>query len=114
MAAPYQDHQPVAPGAYKWQVIVQSQVTVTGTVGLGAGVNAASPAATVAVPDNANSALITVETANVRWCADGQTPTASFGQLLVAGQTFDYSGDLNAIKFAAVSGTPVLDVVFKR
>lgn len=113
MATPYQDHSPVAAGPYKWQVIAQSQITVAGTVGLGAGVKA-DGVTTVAVPDNATAALLTVSTANVRWCADGQTPSSTFGTPWNAGQAVNYSGDLNAIKFAAVSGTPVIDVVFVR
>lgn len=50
-------------------------VTVTGTAG----------GLTAATFDNSNSALITVETAAVRFRLDGTVPTASIGHELEAG-----------------------------
>jgi hypothetical protein len=36
---------------------------------------------------------------NIRWLDDGQTPTASFGTRLAAGESIFYFGDLRAIRF---------------
>ena len=113
MGVPFaQDHTTVSAGPYQLTALGNSQITVSGVVGLGSGVNAAGAA--VAIPNGVRQAVITVETANVRWCDDGQTPTTAFGQLLTSGQTLSYVGDHSAIKFIAVTGTPVLDVAFYR
>jgi hypothetical protein len=112
MALLAQEHATVSAGPYQHTPLGNAQITVSGVVGLGNGVNALGAAA--AIPFNSRVALITVETANVRWCDDGQTPTTTFGTLLSAGQSWEYMGDPAAIKFAAVSGTPVLDVAFYR
>ena len=67
-----------------------------------------------AIPAGAIMCLIACENANVRWRDDGTNPTSSVGMLFSAGQEFQYSGNLAAIKFIAVSGSPVLDVTFYR
>lgn len=60
----------------------------------------------------ANFALIVAETQNVRWCDDGQTPTASFGMLLVAGTPLQYDGDLSKIKFIETTGSAKLNISY--
>lgn len=102
--------QVVAP--YQYVALGCSQITVSAAKGLGDGVDANSNA--IAIPASAIMAAIVCETASVRWCDDGQTPTATFGNLLSSGTAMDYSGPLSAVKFFAVSGTPVLDVAFYR
>lgn len=102
----------VAGAPYIFAPLGNAQLTVSGVVSLANAVNAGSVA--VPIPAAAMMVLITVEAANVRWTDDGQTPSATFGTLLMAGQTWEYSGNLNALKFAAVSGTPLLDVAYYR
>lgn len=63
-------------------------------------------------PARATAALVTVETAGVRWRDDGTPPTATIGMPLSAGQSFTYYGNLSAIQFIAQSGSPVLDVSY--
>lgn len=69
---------------------------------------------TVPAAGGAVWALICAETAGVRWRDDGTAPTATVGQLLTAGQCFQYAGPLTAIQFIAQSGSPILDVSFYR
>lgn len=113
MASPFaQDFSVVAAAPYQRTPLGCAQLTLSSTLGLKSAVNAAGT--TFAVPTAARVAVLTVETANVRWCDDGQTPTTTFGNLLLAGQSLEYVGDLNAIQFAAVSGTPVIDVSYYK
>jgi hypothetical protein len=69
-------------------------------------------AANLTPPTGTTAALITVETASVRWRDDGAAPTASIGMLLSAGQSFTYYGNLAAIQFIAQSGSPVVNVSY--
>jgi hypothetical protein len=57
-------------------------------------------------------ALITCETASVRYRDDGIAPTTTVGILLNAGDVLFYTGNLAAIQFIAVSGSPSLSVAF--
>ena len=81
----------------------EHQVTATGTAAFLTLPSGCSPC---------NGMLITVETANIRWTDDNTTPTASYGQLLTAGQNYFYVGTVKNFKFIAVSGSPVLDLNF--
>lgn len=69
-------------------------------------------ATTLTPPPRATAALVTVETAGVRWRDDGTAPTATIGMPLSAGQSFTYYGNLSAIQFIAQSGSPTLDVSY--
>lgn len=115
-----QDGTVFVPGPYTYQPLGYAQLTVTGTAQtlkqLLAAAAAASPATSQIsdIPTGARMALILGETANVRWIDDGQKPTTTFGTLHTSTQEFQYSGDLNAIQFIAVSGSPVLDVSFYK
>jgi hypothetical protein len=108
MAAPFaQDHQTVAPGPFQYTCLGYTQIVLSSTaVGLASGTLAA-------IPTDARMALISVSTANVRWREDAP-PTTLLGMPRAAGQEFQYSGDLAAIQFIAVSGSPVLDISFYR
>jgi hypothetical protein len=65
------------------------------------------------IPARARMAIISVETANARYRDDGTAPTASVGVQLVSGVApFVYAGDLTAIQFVAVSGSPVINAAF--
>ena len=81
--------------------------TVMGT--MNAQIATASP---LPVPFGARSAVITVNTAAVRWRHDGVAPTASLGMQIAAGDTFQYVGNLSALQIIAVTGTPVLDIAY--
>jgi hypothetical protein len=62
------------------------------------------------VPPGSNLALLVAETGNVRWRDDGISPTPTSGMLMQTSQPpLEYSGDLNAIQFVAVSGTVQID-----
>lgn len=107
-----QNYDPVSAGPFQYQALGCSQITVSAACGLGSGVNASG--VPVPIPVNALMAAIICEGSSVRWCDDGQVPTATFGNLLTAGAGLQYSGPLSAIQFFAVSGTPVLGVAFYR
>jgi hypothetical protein len=66
------------------------------------------------VPTGATFAVISAETAAVRYRDDGTSPTATIGMPIPAGTTITYSGSLTAIKFIAESGSPVLDISYYK
>lgn len=115
-----QDHVTVSPGPYTNTVLGYAQLAITGTAQtlnqLLAAAFAANPqtAKISVIPPFARFAFITIETAGVRWIDDGQAPTPSFGQLVGATQSFDYSGDLTALQLIAVSGAPLANVSFYK
>lgn len=55
------------------------------------------------VPSGAWYAVITVESAGIRWRDDGTAPTASVGMPVAAGSTFYYTGSF--AKFAIIQQT---------
>lgn len=59
-------------------------------------------------------AVITVQTQAVRWRDDGTAPTASVGMPMAVGQTLEYDGDLNAIKFIEQTASAALNVSYYR
>lgn len=69
-----------------------------------------SAVALSSVPNFVKGALIQAESQNVRWRDDGTDPTASVGNVLAAGATLKYTGDLTAIKFIEVTGSAKLNV----
>lgn len=54
---------------------------------------------------SSNYAFFRCETANVRWRDDGTSPTSSVGHLLNAGETLEYDGRLDKIKFIRTGAT---------
>lgn len=95
---------------------------VSGTPG-GAGVYttsgvttmSAASATTTGIPAGANLAVISVETANIRWRDDGGAPTTSIGMPIAAAAVpFSYSGNLSQFSLIAVSGSPVVNVAFYK
>ncbi len=113
-----QDHVTVAPGPYSYQPLGDAQVTVTSTASTLAQLLATANGSNgqpLAIPAGARVVTITVETANVRYTTfSGQSPTTAFGTLLTSGQTIAFQADLSAALFIAVSGSPVLDLVFLK
>lgn len=74
-----------------------------------------SSAASLTVPAGANFALITAETAAVRWRDDGTAPTASVGMPMATSDApLQYSGTLSALQFIAQTGSPKLNVSYYR
>ena len=66
-------------------------------------------------PVGAIFALISVEVSNVRYWDDGTVPTSTTGQLMSPNAApLLYAGNLSAIKFIAVSGSPVLQVSYYK
>lgn len=57
-------------------------------------------------------ALITCETAAVRWRDDGGAPTASVGMPLAAGVTLQYDGDLSRIRFIQQTAGAKLNISY--
>jgi hypothetical protein len=104
-----QDHVTVAPGPFTLQPMGFAQILMTSNPQTFA-------AAGVTVPTGARLAVITVDAANIRYRDDGTAPTASIGILLSssAPTPYQYSGDLSAIEFVAVSGSPLLNVSFYK
>jgi hypothetical protein len=95
---------------------------VSGTPG-GAGTytlsatNTASSASSTSggIPPGATSALLQAETADVRFRDDGGAPTAGVGAIVVHGTPpIFYTGTLKNLQFIALSGSPLLDVLFYR
>jgi hypothetical protein len=107
MAAPIgQDHNPVAAGPYSLAPLGFGALMLTSTAVLLSTI-------TGGIPARARVAIISVETANARFRDDGTAPTASVGVQLVSGVApFVYMGDLTAIQFVAVSGSPVINAAF--
>lgn len=95
----------------------------SGTSG-GAGVYVTSAATTSSsasltsggIPTGAQMVFLQAETANVRYRDDGGAPTASIGNLVVAGAGGQilYGGTFSALRFIAASGSPLLNVAFYR
>jgi hypothetical protein len=70
-------------------------------------------AVSLTVPVGASLAFLQAEGANVRWRDDGVNPTASVGNLLIAGAPATaYTGDLSALRFVEVGTNAVLNVNF--
>lgn len=84
------------------------QQTITNT--------AATLASICGIPAGAKYALISVDTANIRYRDDGGAPTATAGIQLASSATtpYWYTGQLSAMQIIAVSGSPVINVLFYR
>lgn len=69
------------------------------------------------VPAGAYSAVVSVETQNIRWTVDGTAPTSTVGVLLTAGSEREFVGPevLDALCFIeAASGAAVKVAYFPR
>lgn len=72
-------------------------------------------AAILAVPAGANFAIISAESAGVRWTDDGSVPTATVGMPMAdTDAPLQYSGTLTALQFIAQTGSPKLNVSYYR
>lgn len=80
-----------------------STVTPLGFQSLSVG----STAVGLTVPAGATMARVNVGTGTVLYRDDGTAPTATVGFPVAGVQSFDYAGDLSAIKFIASSTTAV-------
>lgn len=75
---------------------------------------ALASAVTLTVPAGATHAIIGALAGTVAWRDDGTAPTADTGIPLAANATLEYSGDLAAIQFIKISGSPTLNVSYYR
>ncbi len=50
------------------------------------------------IPEKARLVYIQAETQSIRWRDDGTSPTASVGNLIQAGDTIEYDGDISQVK----------------
>ena len=75
-----------------------------------------APGTTVTPAPPATFALITVEADQIRWFADGTTPTATFGHLANVGDVIELHGTNAVVNFRAirVSATATLQVSYAR
>lgn len=79
--------------------------------------NTASSASSTSggIPTGATMALLQAETADVRFRDDGAAPAAGVGGIVVHGTPpIFYTGTLANLQFIALSGSPLLDVLFYR
>lgn len=58
----------------------------------------------------ADAAVIAVSGNDVRYRDDGGQPSSSFGVLLKANTTFDFSGNFTNLQFATVGGAATVDI----
>lgn len=79
-------------------------------------VTATSSAASLpSIPSGAQVAIISVETAGIRWRDDQTAPTASVGMPIAAGAApYEYWGNVSAFEIIAQTGSPVVDVSYYR
>lgn len=65
-------------------------------------------------PGTGTAALIQAEGQDIRWRADGGTPTSTVGMLLLAGETMWYTGSLGSIRFLETASGGIINIqVFK-
>ncbi len=74
-------------------------------------------ATALTIPAGAMVAMVSVDTAGVRWRDDGTAPTAAIGMALIgtatASPTLAFAGaSMSAVKFILISGSPVLNVSY--
>lgn len=75
---------------------------------------AASAVGFASIPAGASIAIITTETADIRYWVDGSTPTTSQGHLVSAGDAIklDSVGQLTNFKAIAVSGSATMQISY--
>lgn len=64
------------------------------------------------IPSNAQSVIIDVENAGVRFRDDGTDPTSSVGRPIAAGQSLCYANDPHSIRIIGQTGTPAINVTY--
>jgi len=65
-----------------------------------------------AIADKASAALVSVETANIRYWADGSTPTATDGMPVEAGDQFLVNANLSAFRAIATGSDATLQIIY--
>ena len=73
-----------------------------------------SAATRLTVPAGAFSAVVSVETQNIRWTVDGTTPTSTVGVLLTAGSEREFVGmeTLDALCFIETTASSAVKVAY--
>jgi len=73
-----------------------------------------SSATGVTAPSGTSFAIITIETAAVRWRDDGTDPTGSVGMPESAGTVYTYTGDFSALKFIQQSAGAIVNLSYYK
>jgi hypothetical protein len=60
----------------------------------------------------ASCAVVQAETQSVRWLDSGTDPTSSLGQVLAAGESMFYDGNLATLKFIETTASAKVNVTF--
>lgn len=94
------------------QIFAYESLTVTN----GAAVGFTAATRTPSTGASATEALLTLETAQIRWRADGTDPTTTEGHIMDAGQKLDLQGvqTINGFRAIATGGNATLKVSFQR
>lgn len=71
-------------------------------------------ATALTVPAGTRMCWIQPETQDIRWCDDGTTPTTSIGHLIRINQTFEYTGDMAAIRLIEIAASATVNVVYYK
>jgi hypothetical protein len=110
MAGPIgQDHPAHAQAPYTHQALGYRQLSVTGGAQTLA---AATPPYVLSGQERAAS--VTIEGSAVRWIADKQVPTASYGNPIAAGSAAWLLTDFSQVQVIAQAGTATLNIDFYK
>jgi hypothetical protein len=113
MAPPFaQDFPAVAVAPYQTTPLGYRQLSISSLTTLTAALAAATP--TYVLTGVERYMLMSIEGNGIRWLDDGQTPTATYGQPLNAGQAFDFTGNFSAMELVSQNGTATVNVSFGR
>lgn len=82
---------------------------LTDTPGVGMALPATDPWANGQRP---NVAVMRADVHDINWRDNGESPSASVGITLTAGQTLEYTGELNRFRFCAVTSGSTLSVAY--
>jgi hypothetical protein len=64
------------------------------------------------IPAGAQSVIIDVESAGVRFRDDGNDPTSSVGRPISSGQSLCYANDPHGIRIIGQTGSPTINVTY--
>jgi hypothetical protein len=114
MAGPIgQNHPAHAQAPYTHQALGYRQLSVTsGAQTLAALLAAATPPYVLSGQERA--AAVTIEGSAIRWIADKQVPTASYGNPIAAGSAAWLLTDFSQVQVIAQAGTATVNVDFYK
>lgn len=71
-------------------------------------------ATALTIPTGAQFAIVQAEGQDVRWRDDGVDPTATVGMILAAGDSMQFLGDLDLVRFIEATAGATLNVSFYK